>query len=150
RKRELAIRAALGAGVRRLLSQILAESMLLAAIGGALGAAMAYGALRLILSRAPLDLPRLDEVHLDLRVLLFTAAITIFAGLLFGLLPAWRFARIDPQEAMQSAARGSTEARSSGRVRVVLVGLEVALSTVCLIAGGLLLRSFVKLLDADK
>jgi predicted permease len=150
RKRELAIRAALGAGVRRLLSQILAESLLLASIGGACGAALAYGALRVILARAPVDLPRLDEVHLDLRALLFTAAITIFAGLLFGLLPAWRFARIDPQEAMQSGARGSTEARGSGRLRAILVGLEVTLSTVCLIAGGLLLRSFVKLLDADK
>ena len=150
RKRELAIRAALGAGARRLLGQVLAESLLLAGIGGALGAAMAYAALRLILARAPVDLPRLDEVHLDLRVLLFTAAVSIFAGLLFGLLPAWRSARIDPQEAMQSGARGSTEARGSGRLRVLLVGLEVSLSTLCLIAGGLLLRSFVKLLETDK
>jgi len=150
RKRELAIRAALGAGVRRLLGQILTESLLLAGIGGALGAAMAYAALRLILARAPVDLPRLDEVHLDVRVLLFTAAISILAGLLFGLLPAWRSARIDPQEAMQSATRGSTEGRGSGKLRALLVGLEVCLSTVCLIAGGLLLRSFAKLLEADK
>jgi len=150
RKRELAIRAALGAGARRLLSQILAESLLLAGIGGALGAAMAYAALRLILARAPVDLPRLDEVHLDIRVLLFTAAISIFAGLLFGLLPAWRSARIDPQEAMQAGARGTTEGHGSGRLRALLVGLEVSLSALCLIAGGLLLRSFVKLLETDK
>ncbi|HLY20209.1 MAG TPA: ABC transporter permease [Bryobacteraceae bacterium] len=150
RKRELAIRAALGAGTRRLLSQILTESLLLASIGGALGAALAYGALRLILAGAPLDLPRLDEVHLNGRVLLFTVAVSILAGLFFGLLPAWRSGRIDPQEAMQSGARGTTEGRGAGRLRTILVGLEVALSTVCLIAGGLLLRSFVKLLEADK
>jgi len=149
KKRELAIRSALGAGTRRLLEQMLAESLLLAAIGGALGVAIAYGALRLILAHAPLDLPRLDEVHLDTRVLLFTAAVSIFAGLLFGLLPAWRFSRTDPQEAMKSGGR-TTEERGSGRLRSLLVGLEVGLSTLCLIAGGLLLRSFVKLLEADK
>ena len=150
RRRELAIRAALGAGAGRLLGQVLTESLLLAGIGGVLGTAMAYAALRLILAGAPVDLPRLDEVHLDVRVLLFTAAISILAGLLFGLLPAWRSARIDPQEAMQSATRGSTDGRGSGRLRALLVGLEVCLSAVCLIAGGLLLRSFAKLLEADR
>lgn len=150
RKREIAIRAALGASVTRLMRQTLVESLLLAGMGGVLGTALAYVSIRLILSRAPVDLPRLDEVHLDLRVLLFTAAITILTGVLFGLLPALRFARVDPQEALQSGARGSTEARGAGRMRVVLVAFEVALSTVCLIAGGLLLRSFVKLLETDK
>jgi predicted permease len=150
RRRELAIRAALGAGTRRLLGQILTESLLLAGVGGLFGMALAYGALRLILVRAPVDLPRLDEVRLDVRALLFTAAISIFAGLLFGLLPAWRSARIDPQAAMQSGARGTTEGRNAGRLRTLLVGLEVCLSTLCLIAGGLLLRSFIKLLEADK
>jgi putative ABC transport system permease protein len=81
--------------------------------------------------------------------LFFTVAISIFAGLLFGLLPALRFARTDPQEAMKSA-RGSTEGRGSGSLRSLLVGLEVGLSTLCLIAGGLLLHSFVNLLQADK
>jgi len=150
RKRDLAIRAALGAGAGRLLRQILAESLLLALLGGAIGAAIAFIALPLIVARAPVELPRVDEVHLNIRVLAFTSAVTILAGLLFGMLPAWRSARIDPQEAMQSGARGSTEARRSGRWRAVLVGLEVALSSICLIAGGLLLRSFVKLLDADR
>ena len=150
RKREIAVRSALGAGVWRLLKQTLVESLLLAGIGGAAGAMLAYGALRVILTRAPVDLPRLDEVHLDLRVLLFTAAISILAGLLFGILPAWRMARTDPQDAMKTAARGSTEGLSSGRLRALLVGFEVGLSTLCLMAGGLLLHSFVKLLDADK
>jgi putative ABC transport system permease protein len=150
RKREIAIRSAMGASAWRLLKQTLVESLLLAGIGGTAGVLLAFGALRLILTSAPVDLPRLDEVHLDLRILLFTAAISIIAGLLFGILPAWRMARTDPQEAMKTAARGTTEGLSSGRLRALLVGLEVGLSTLCLMAGGLLLRSFVKLLDADK
>jgi predicted permease len=150
RKREIAIRSALGAGAWRLLKQTLVESLLLAGIGGAAGVMLAYGALRVILTRAPVDLPRLDEVHLDIRVLLFTAAISILAGLLFGILPAWRMSHTDPQEAMRTASRGTTEGLGAGRLRALLVGLEVGLSTLCLMAGGLLLRSFVKLLDADK
>ncbi len=150
RKREFAIRSALGAGSWRVLKQTLVESLLLAGIGGVAGVMLAYGALRMILTRAPVDLPRLDEVHLDLRVLLFTAAISTLAGLLFGILPAWRMSRTDPQDAMKTPSRGSTEGLGAGRLRALLVGLEVGLSTLCLMAGGLLLRSFVKLLDADK
>ena len=149
RKHELAIRSALGAGARKLLQQMLAESFLLAAIGGAWGIAVAYAGLRLILARAPLDLPRLDEIHLDGRVLLFTAAISIFAGLLCGMLPAWRFARSQPLLAMKSGSR-TTEGRSTGRLRTVLIGVEVGLSALCLIAGGLLLRSLVNLFEVDK
>jgi len=149
RKVELAIRSALGAGVRQILQQMLAESFLLAAIGGSLGVLVAYTGLRLILARAPVDLPRLDEVHLDSRVLLFTLAISTFAGLLCGLLPAWRFARTQPLAVMRSGSR-STEGRATGRLRSVLIGVEVGLSTLCLIAAGLLLRSFVNLFEADK
>ncbi len=150
RKRELAIRSAMGASTWQLLKQSLTESLLLAGIGGAAGVTLAYGALRLILSRAPVDLPRLDEIRLDMPVLAFTAAISVLAGLLFGILPAWRMARTDPQDAMRTAARGNTEARGSGRLRATLVALEVGLSTLCLMAGGLLLRSYANLLDADK
>lgn len=149
RRQELAIRSALGAGVRQLLQQMFTESLLLAAIGGALGLLVAYAGLHLITSRAPLDLPRLDEVHLDVRVLLFTLAISTLAGLLCGILPAWRFARNEPLLAMKAGAR-STEGRSAGRLRGLLVGVEVGLSTVCLIAGGLLLRSLVNLFEVDK
>lgn len=149
RKQELAIRSALGAGVRKLLQHMLAESFLLAGIGGALGIAVAYAGLRLILARAPLDLPRLDEIHLDGRVLLFTVAISTFAGLLCGILPAWRFARSQPLLAMKSGSR-TTEGRTTGRLRTVLIAVEVGLSTVCLIAGGLLLRSLVNLFEVDK
>jgi putative ABC transport system permease protein len=128
---------------------MLTESFLLAAIGGALGVLISYAGLRLILARAPLDLPRLDEVHLDFRVLLFATAISTFAGLLCGILPAWRFARTQPLAIMKSGTR-STEGRSAGRLRSVLIGVEVGLSTLCLIAAGLLLRSFANLFEVDK
>jgi predicted permease len=149
RKLELAIRAAMGAGIRRLLQQMLAESFLLAGIGGAVGVLVAYAGLRLILARAPVDLPRLDEIHLDARVLLFTLAISTFAGLLCGLLPACRFACTEPLAVMKSGSR-STEGRAAGKLRSLLIGVEVGLSTLCLIAGGLLLRSFLNLFEADK
>jgi len=149
RKTELAIRSALGAGVRRLLRQMLSESLLLAGIGGAVGVLIAYIALRALLSRAPVDLPRLDEIHLDLRVLMFALTASLTAGLLCGLLPAWRFARTAPMAAMKSGVR-TTEGRDSGRLRSILVALEVGLSTLCLLAGGLLMRSFLNLMNVDK
>jgi len=149
RKTELAIRSALGAGVRRLLRQMLTESLLLAGIGGAVGVLIAYIALRALLSRAPVDLPRLDEIHLDLRVLMFALTASLTAGLLCGLLPAWRFARTAPMAAMKSGVR-TTEGRDSGRLRSILVALEVGLSTLCLLAGGLLMRSFLNLMNVDK
>jgi predicted permease len=150
RRREMAVRTALGAGAARLVRQMLAESVLLAVAGGALGMAIAYGAVRVILANAPLDIPRLDEVHPNLRLLAFNFGVSVAAGLLFGWLPAWRFARADPLEAMKSGSRGSTAAKASGRVRGLLVGVEVGLSALCLIAGGLLLHSFVRLLGVDK
>ena len=150
RRRELAVRTALGASTGRLVRQMLAESLLLAAIGGAIGMAAAYGGVRAIVAYAPVDLPRIDEIRPDARLLGFNIAISFAAGLLFGLLPAWRYARADPQEALQAAARGSTGSRASGRARSALVAAEVALSAACLIAGGLLLRSFVSLLHVDK
>ena len=149
RKTELAIRSALGAGVRRLLRQMLTESLLLAGIGGAVGVLIAYVALRVLLARAPIDLPRLDEIHLDLRVLLFAIAASATAGLFCGLLPAWRFARTAPMAAMKSGVR-TTEGRDSGRLRSILVAVEVGLSTLCLLAAGLLMRSFLNLMNVDK
>ncbi|HYW47231.1 MAG TPA: ABC transporter permease [Bryobacteraceae bacterium] len=149
RRREIAIRTAVGASRGRLVRQVLVESLLLAALGGVFGMALALAATRLIVANAPVDLPRLDEVHPDAHLLLFTLGISMLAGLFFGLFPAWRFARTNPQDAMQSAGRGRTATRSSGRLRSLLVGVEVGLSTMCLIAGGLLLHSFVKLLRVD-
>src|SRR5579871_549412 len=150
RKRELAIRAAMGAGRWRLVKQTLVESLLLAGIGAVAGIALAYSALHFVLTRAPVDLPRLEEVHIDARVLLFTVLISVLTGLLFGMLPAWRLSTTDPQDAMRTAARGASEVHGSGRLRAILVTVEVGLSALCLMAGGLLLRSFANILDADR
>jgi predicted permease len=150
RRREVAIRRAVGASGARLFGQVLVEGLTLSGVGGLLGVGVAWATLRVILANLPADLPRADEIHLDLRVLLFTMSITIAAGLLFALLPAWRFTQTGPQEALRSGGRGSTSGRSSGRLRSMLVGAEVGLSAICLIAGGLLLHSFVKLLRVDR
>ncbi len=150
RRREMAIRSAIGASSGRLARQMLVESLLLSGLGGLTGVMIAYAAIRVILASAPVDLPRLDEIHLDARVLLFTMGISIVAGLLFGFFPAWRFAQADPQDAMRSGARGATVGKGTGRLRSLLVTLEVGLSALCLVAGGLLLHSFFKLLDVNR
>ena len=150
RRKEIAIRSAIGASRGRLVRQMLAESLVLSGLGGLTGLIVAAAGLRLLLATAPVDLPRIDEIHLDGVVLLFTLTVSILAGLLFGFLPAWRFARADPQDAMRLGARGATAAKSSGRLRSFLVTAEVGLSAMCLVAGGLLLHSFAKLLDVDR
>jgi len=150
RRREIAIRSALGAATTRLVRQVLVESVVLAGLGGALGMAIAYGAIRVMLAYAPLDLPRMDEIHVDARVLLFNVAISLLAGLLFGLLPAWRFSKADPLDAMRSGTRGAGGGHVSAKLRSLLVSLEAGLSVMCLIAAGLLVHSFVKLLHVDK
>lgn len=149
RRREFAIRAAVGASTRRLLRQVLTESLVVAALGGALGIAIAYGALHLILTNAP-DVARMNEVRIDGRALAVACALSLCSSLLFGLLPAWRASRIDPQEGLRAGGRSFSESKHTGRMRTVLVALEVGLSTVCLAAAGLLLNSFVRLMQVDR
>ena len=93
---------------------------------------------------APVDLPRVDEIHMDARVLGFAVLLSILTGLACGLLPAWRFARVDANEALKANSRSVTEGRHGGRLRNLLVGIEVSLSVVALVASGLLLSSFVR------
>lgn len=150
RSREFAVRAAIGASSARLLRQMLTESFLVAILGGALGLAIAAGALQLILANAPADLPRLDEVRLDGRVLAIAFALTLLSAMIFGLIPAWRSSRVDPQSGLRAGGRSATESRQSGRLRALLVAIETGLCTVCLVAAGLLLNSFVRLLHVDK
>jgi predicted permease len=150
RSREFAVRAAIGASSARLLRQMLTESFLVAILGGALGLAIAAGALQLILANAPADLPRLNEVRLDGRVLGIAFAVTLASAVIFGLIPAWRSSRVDPQSGLRAGGRSATESRQSGRLRALLVAIETGLCTVCLIAAGLLLNSFVRLLHVDK
>ena len=150
RRRELAIRAAIGASSWRLLRQMMSESLLFAAVGGALGIALASEALKLIVANAPADLPRVEDIRIDGTVLAVAVLLTLGSALLFGLMPALRGANADPQEGLKASGRGSTEGRQSGRLRSLLVGFEVGLSTVCLIAAGLLLNSFVRLMQVDR
>jgi putative ABC transport system permease protein len=144
REQEAAIRRALGASRGRLLRQTLVETLLLGLLGGTLGLVLAHWALWGLLAFAPASLPRLHNVRLDGAVLGFTLAISVLAGVLAGLLPAWRAAQTNPQDALQAGAR-SADSSVRLRAREFLVGLETALSAMLLIAAGLLVASFAKL-----
>ena len=147
RMREVAIRRALGASRGQLIRSVLAESLCLAVAGGAIGSGLAWAGLRVLLTSAPVDLPRLDEVQLDARVLGFAFGLSIVAGLLFGILPAWRTAGADPQQALRDGTRSMTEGRRGRTTRQSLVALEAAVSTVLLAVAGLLLVSFAHVLN---
>lgn len=150
RSRESAIRTALGASRGQLIRMALVETLLIAFAGGALGVALAAGGLGALVKSAPADIPRLNEVALDGRVLLFAFAITAATGLLFGLAPAWRSAHADPQAALKSGGRSASGGTGARRFRSMLVGAEVGLSAVLLITAALLMTSFVRLMRADK
>jgi putative ABC transport system permease protein len=149
RSREVALRAALGAGRRHIVGQLLAESLVLAAIAGAVGLLLARagtGALLRVGSRY-MPLPRLEDVHTDRRVLLFTAAVSVITAIVFGLMPARQTSRVNVSAALnQGGSRGSLGAGSS-RMRSGLVIVQIALSCMLAIDAGLLFRSFVALTD---
>lgn len=149
RRREVAIRAALGAGRHVIVQQFLIESAVLAGVGavvGTIGAAWALGAL---LKFAPGDVARLDQAHIDLPVLAFTAVLTVFSAIVFGLTPAIGAARTDVMDAMRAGGRSSTDPHARDRMRGVLLAAEVALSMVLLASAGLMLRSVDKISRVD-
>jgi predicted permease len=148
RRRELAVRAGLGATRGRLIQQLLTEGLLLSAAGAAAGVAVAWGAVRLLRTLGPQDLPRLDEVTLDSRVLAVTGLITVATGLAFALLPALRLTGEDAHEELRSGAR-QAGAIGHRRVRRLLVGGQVALALMLLVGAGLLLRSLLALTRVD-
>ncbi len=148
--REAAIRTALGASPGRLMRQGLTQALLIALLGGALGVGVASAGLGALVASAPADIPRLEEVHLDLRVLAFALGITTLAGLLFGLAPAWHAARTDPQSALKGSGRTVTSGSGGLRLRSALVAAEVGLSAVLLVTGVLLMTSFLRVMRADK
>jgi predicted permease len=148
--REWAIRSALGASRASLLRQVLAETVVLALLGGALGVILAAGSLGELLRHVPADIPRLSDVRLDTRVLLFALGLTLATGLLSGLVPALRLTRDDPQSALRSKGRTSTSERRGARFRDGLVGAEVGLSAVLLILAALLGGSFIRVMRNDK
>lgn len=148
RQREIAIRAALGANRLRIMRQLLVESVVLAALGGAGGILLAQWGLRFIRVYGPAagtDLARLAYIELDPGVLAFTVGFSVLTGVAFGLAPAWLAANGDLNDALKQGARGSTESGVHGRLRNALVVLEVSLALVLLAAAGLLVRNFTQL-----
>ena len=149
-ERETAVRAALGASGVRLFRLRLTESLVLAAIGGTAGAALAVVGVRLLVAMAPNAIQRLDEVHVSLPVLAFAAAISIAAALLFGTLPALRSLRVPPQLAVQANSARTTSTREGRRTRNLLVAGQVACTLTLLVVTALVLRSFSRLLHQDR
>jgi putative ABC transport system permease protein len=148
RRREMALRTALGASRARLATQLITECGVLAVAGGTLGLAVAWGLQRMLVSMAPASIPRLNEITLDWTVVAYTFAISLLAGLAFGLVPAVRGARDAPSETLKDGGRTAHHGASS-RVRRALVVAEVALAVVMLAGAGMLLRSLVNLQRTD-
>jgi predicted permease len=150
RHREMAVRAAIGAGRARIIRQLLTESLLLAALGGSLGLLLGYWGLDALLSFVPPTVPRVHDISLDTHVLLFTALISILTGVLFGLVPAWQASKVNLAEALKNAGRTNSASRGGGnRSHSLLVTAEVALAAVLLIGAILMLQSFQRLLAVD-
>jgi putative ABC transport system permease protein len=149
RRREMAVRAALGASRARLVTQLLTEAAVLAIAGGALGLAFAWWGTRGLLSLAPASLPRADAIRLDWPVVAFCFAVSLAAGLLFGMVPALRAAREAPGESLKASGKGVAARGSTGRTRRTLVIAELALAMVLLSGAGMLLRSLLYLHDQD-
>ncbi|HEX8775362.1 MAG TPA: ABC transporter permease [Pyrinomonadaceae bacterium] len=149
RQKEIAVRAALGASRMRVIRQLLTESLLLSLTGGALGLLLSVWLTDLLISISPANSPRLDEVSLDGRVLLFTLAVTCLIGLLFGLAPALQASHVNLNEALKEGGRGFSEGWRRNRVRKLLVVSEVALSLILLVGAGLLIKSFMLLRETN-
>jgi putative ABC transport system permease protein len=149
RRREVAVRAALGASRIAIAGQLLTESVLMALVAGALGIALAWAATRALAAWGGTQLPPGVPVVVDLRVLGFALAISLLSGVLFGLAPALQLAQVDLNSALREEGRGASAGRARARMKDVRVIGQVALSLVLLIGAGLLLRSFVRLLQAD-
>lgn len=147
RQQEIVIRTALGAGRGRLIRQLLTESALLAFLGGIAALFFAWGGLTLLVALKPANLPRLDSINIDWRVLLFTLGLSLFTGLLFGLIPAWNASKPNLNEALKEGGRSSTAGGKRGRLRNILVVSELALALVLLIGAGLLIKSLFLLRD---
>lgn len=149
RQKEIAVRAALGAGRGRLMRQMLAESLLISLLGGALGALLAIVGVRVLVSFLPTGFPRTDAIHVNGFVFAFTAIAAVATGLIFGLVPAVQASRTDPHRGLREGGRGSSGSGRQTRLRAALVVGEVGLACLLLVSAGLILRSFVNLLRLD-
>ena len=145
REKEIAIRSALGASRLRVLRLLLGESLLLSLAGGFLGLLLALWGTDALIALAPENIPRLNEVGIDVRVFGFTLTVALITGVIFGLIPALQSAKPDLNGALKEGTRGSTGGVAGKRTRNTLVAVEVALSLVLLIGAGLMIKSFVRL-----
>jgi len=141
RQHELALRAALGAGVARIIRGLLVESVTLGLIGGALGVGIAYAGLRLLMAIGPVNLPRMNEISIDARTFAFTLILSALSGLFLGLVPALKYAGPRISSALRSAGRTASVSRDRHRARNVLVVAQVAMALVLLVSAGLMIRT---------
>jgi putative ABC transport system permease protein len=146
RRHEFAVRTALGARRGDIVREVLVESLALSLVGGALGVALAYAGLTLVVATAPTTLPRVEDISLDPRVVAFAIVVSLLSSMLFGALPALKHAA---HGAPIGAARGASTSRERQRTRNALVVVQVALALVLLVASGLMIRTFVALLDVE-
>jgi len=149
RKREIAVRTAIGAARSAIVRQLLTESLMLALLGGALGAVLAAWGTSALAGMAEGSLPRAAEIRVDGSVLAFAALVSVLAGIVFGLAPALQISRADLNSVLRSEGRAATSGRRRNRMRSLLVVSQVSLSMVLLIGAGLLLRNFVQLRSAN-
>jgi len=150
RLRDAAIRSALGAARSTLIAHALLEQLLLAAVGGVMAVGVAAVAVALFVKTAPIDVPRLGEARIDARVLAFTGAVSVIAGLLVAFVPAWRMGRGQIQSPLRAGSGTITADRHGTRARGILLTLQIAMSVTLLIVTGLLSESFLRLLNVDK
>ena len=149
RGREIVIRTALGAGRWRIVRQLLTESILIAILGGAIGVLFAWWGTNLLIALKPQNLPRLDEIGVDLRVFGFTLGVSLLTGLIFGLLPAWSASRAAVNTGLKEGGRSASSSRSQQRLRNAFVVGELAVALVLLVGAGLLVKTFWKLRNVE-
>jgi putative ABC transport system permease protein len=149
RRSEIAVRSALGASRLQIIRQVMVESVFVGVCGGVAGVILSMALLRLLLRFVPTNIPRLDQVGTDYRVLAFAMAVSVVTGVLFGVLPALRISKLDPAESLRDGTRTSSAGRQQHHVHGALVVAETAIGLLLLIGSGLLIRSFVRVMHVD-